>query len=360
MRVARIIAKLEPGGAQLGVLRLMQRLAGLGLDQPLLAGEATPEGLALCAERGIRVEVFGGSALQYDCDPAFARWLEPRLRDADLVHGHMFGAWWAGAQAVLPGVPLVASEHNAIRWPSVPRETELRNALGRVNRFFAHGPATNRYMLSRGLSPVRIEPGFSAIGGHAVAALPGLVSPRVVYAGRLHREKGPDLLLEALALTRSRPAAYVLGTGPMEPELRALSLRLGMEERVAFCGWQRTPGSWIRGADACIVPSRHESWSQAAVLAMALGTPVIGAAVEGLPTTLGEGRGTLVEPDDPVDLARAIDDAIQGRATSDVEGARRYAARFSAARVAEGLLATYRGLIAERYANLGDASLGAA
>lgn len=360
MRVARIIAKLEPGGAQLGVLRLMQRLASLGIDEPLLAGETTPEGLALCSERGIRVEAFGGSGLQYECNPAFARWLEPRLRDADLVHGHMFGAWWAGAQALPPGVPLVASEHNAIRWPSRPRDAELRMALARVDRFFAHGPATNRYMLSRGLRPERIEPGFSAIGGHAVAAVPGLERPRVVYAGRLHHEKGPDLLLEALALTRSRPAAYVLGTGPMESELRALSSRLGLEERVAFCGWQRRPGSWIRGAEACIVPSRHESWSQTAVLAMALGTPVIGAAVEGLPTTLGEGRGILVEPDNPRDLAKAIDDAVEGRGAGDIEGARHYAARFSAARVAEGLLATYRSLIAERYAAVSDASLGAA
>lgn len=62
-----------------------------------------------------------GSGLQYDCSEGFARWLAPRLTDGDPVHAHMFGGWWAAARAAPAGVPLVASEHNAVRWPGPPR-----------------------------------------------------------------------------------------------------------------------------------------------------------------------------------------------------------------------------------------------
>ena len=48
--------------------------------------------------------------------PAFVAWLVPRLRDADVVHAHMLGAWWAAATAAPDDVPLIASEHNGYAW----------------------------------------------------------------------------------------------------------------------------------------------------------------------------------------------------------------------------------------------------
>ena len=47
MLVARVIAKLEPGGAQLGAIRLMGALRDHGVASRLLVGEATPEGRQL-------------------------------------------------------------------------------------------------------------------------------------------------------------------------------------------------------------------------------------------------------------------------------------------------------------------------
>ena len=57
MRVARVIAVLEPGGAQLGALRLSLALRSHGIESRWLAGHATREGLALFRARGIEVEV---------------------------------------------------------------------------------------------------------------------------------------------------------------------------------------------------------------------------------------------------------------------------------------------------------------
>jgi glycosyltransferase involved in cell wall biosynthesis len=347
MRVARVIAKLEPGGAQLAALRLTRELERrTDVASRVLAGEASSEGIELARWAGIQVEVWGGaSGMQYACEPGFAAWLAPRLAGADLVHAHMFGAWWAAAEAMPAGIPLVASEHNALQWPGEPREAELRAALGRVDLFLAHGPATRETALQGGLAPERIAAGVSTIPDEGAVSVLPLPRPRFVFAGRLHEEKGPDLLLEALALMACPPPTYVLGSGPMAAELIALTRRHGLEPTVHFCGWQRRIGPWLAGAAACVVPSRYEAWSQTAVQAMALGVPVVGTAVEGLPLTLADGRGIVVAPEDPAALARALADVLVGRRRTDLEAGRAYAARFRPDAVADHHTALYRELI---------------
>ena len=260
-------------------------------------------------------------------------WLRPRLAGADLVHAHMFGGWWAAGEAVADNVPLVASEHNEICWPGAPREREMARALRRVDAFFGHGPATGAEALRLGLPPFRLHEGRSAIEPPSAVLGPKLPSPRLVFAGRLHREKGPDLLIEALGLMRRPPATFVLGVGALAGELRRRVHELGLGSVVNFAGWQSPIGPWLAGATACVVPSRREAWSQTAVTAMAYGVPVLGSAVEGLPLTLAGRRGVLVAPDDPEALAHAIGSVLEGRALTDLAGARRYAAGFTAARI---------------------------
>jgi glycosyltransferase involved in cell wall biosynthesis len=347
MQLARVMAKLEPGGAQLSAVRLSAFLHGCGIETRLLAGSATREGIAMCEAHGMAVEVLGDRAdLQYACSKRFARWLAPRLEDADIVHAHMFGAWWAAARVRPAGVPLVASEHNACRWPGRPRLRQMRGALSAVDLFFAHGPAARRLVLELGLPAERLRSGIAPVAGLDVQPRGGLPSPRVMFAGRLHHEKGPDLLLEAIARLERPVTTLILGAGEVETELRALALELGIERVTRFLGWQPEPGGFIAGASALVVPSRHESWSQVAVMGMGLGVPVIGTAVEGRPLTLGTGRGVLVPPEDPAALAAAIADVLAGRLATDRPEARAYAFRFSPERVASVYASAYRSLMA--------------
>jgi glycosyltransferase involved in cell wall biosynthesis len=347
--IARVIARLEPGGAQLGALRLSLALRALGIDSRIYAGEATLHGVRLYRAAGLQLEVWGREAgLQYACSEAFAHWLRPRLAGADLVHGHMFGGWWAASRAIAPGVPLVASEHNAIRWPGAPRSGEMRAALQALDAFFAHGPATRAEALALGLPAARVIEGRSAIEPAAQGALPGLPTPRLVYAGRLHPEKGPDVLVDALGLLSNPPPTIILGTGPQASVLHVRVAALGLDRIVSFAGWRTPVGPWLRGATACVIPSRWESWSQTAVTAMANGVPVIGTAVEGLPKTLGDGRGALVAPEDPAALAAAIERVLAGELAVDVKGARRYAERFTPNRVAAYYADAYSRLLAAR------------
>jgi glycosyltransferase involved in cell wall biosynthesis len=345
MRVARVIAVLEPGGAQLGALRLSLALRSHGIESRWLAGHATREGLSLFRARGIDVEVLGGGpALQYARRGAFAERLAVALDDEDVVHAHMFGAWWAAARAVPDGIPLAASEHNALQWPGRAPARALREALARVGMFFAHGPAAREEILAAGLPLGRMREGMSPIDGTDRRPPLSLPSPRIVFAGRLHPEKGPDLLLDALARLAAPPPAFVLGSGAMERELRRRATRLGIERQVHFVGWRDDPASWIAGASVCVVPSRFDAWSQTAVLAMGLGVPVVGTAVEGLPEVLGGGRGVLVPPEDPAALADAIDAVVSGRLRTDARAARLYARRFTPEAVAARYAAAYRDL----------------
>src|SRR5450755_4962689 len=156
--VARVVAKLELGGAQLSLLRVARALAARGHQTRLLAGNATPEGVALAHAHGFQVEVMGsGSDLQWTCEPAFAEWLAPRLLGVDLIHAHMLGAWWATATVAVRDVPLIASEHNGYEWNQEPPWAAMADVAERIALFYAHGPNARAGALRVGVPGDRIR-----------------------------------------------------------------------------------------------------------------------------------------------------------------------------------------------------------
>ena len=116
----------------------------------------------------------------------------------------------------------------------------------------------------------------------------------------------------ALALIGAPPPAYLVGDGPLRGALTRLIRARGLEAVVHLPGWSYEPARDIAQATVHVVPSREESWSQSAVLALGLGVPVVGTAVDGLARTLGEGRGVLVPPEDPRALAGALSRVLAG------------------------------------------------
>jgi glycosyltransferase involved in cell wall biosynthesis len=343
--VARVIAKLEPGGAQLSMLRVMRELRGNGITSTLYCGWATAAGIELARGHGAEPQVWGeGGNLQWVPDPGFAAWLGSRLA-GDVVHAHMFGAWWAAARAASAATPLVASEHNQYLWPGRPRSAEMREALRRVDVFFAHGPGARASVIAHGFPPERVREGVSPVVGTEARPAPGLPSPRIVFAGRLNPDKGPDILVEALGLLRDPPPTLILGDGRMRASLERRVRELGLTERVTFYGWVADPGPYIAGATVLAIPSRDEAFSQTAIIGLAHGVPVIGTDVDGFPTTLGGGRGILVAPDDPQALAAALQ-RVLGEAFPRPRPLRSLAERHAPARVAAIYASTYCALVA--------------
>jgi Glycosyl transferases group 1 len=264
-----------------------------GVATTLLAGDATPAGLALAGRYGLAADAFRVSdlvyprSLQWTPEPAFADWLGPRLPPADLVHAHIVGAWWAAAQAVPPRLPLVASEHNQMSWPGGDHTAQARAAARRVEVLFCHGPTVCAWAARLGLGG-RLCQGRSAVQGLSARPWRGLPSPRLTFTGRFRADKAPNVLVEALALLDAPPPAYLVGDGPMRQALAQLVRDRGLQAVVCLPGWSDKPSRYVSGASVHVVPSRQESWSQSAVVALGLGVPVVGTAVDGLAHTPGQ------------------------------------------------------------------------
>jgi glycosyltransferase involved in cell wall biosynthesis len=329
-----VVAKLELGGAQLSLLRIARALTARGHQTRLLAGNATPEGVALAEAHGFDVQVMGSDTnLQWTCDPRFAEWLEPRLPGVDLIHAHMLGAWWATATVADISVPLIASEHNGYEWNQEPPWTEMADVAERVNLFYAHGPDARSGALRVGVAGDRIRRGVSPVVGMDTPPRTGLPSPRIMFTGRLSPDKAPDVLIDAIAHMASPPPVMILGAGVMADDLQAQVRRLGLQRSITFHGWQDDPGAWVGGASVQACPSRDEAFSQTAVLAMGLGVPVVGTNVDGFPETLADGRGVIVPPEDPQALATALEQILAGHSRPDTDAARDWALQFETERI---------------------------
>ena len=98
---------------------------------------------------------------------------------------------------------------------------------------------------------------------------------RFVAAGRLTEQKGFDRLIEMFAGLPPDSQLTILGEGPLERVLRDQAEFLEISDRVHFAGYLDNPWSHYAGADAFLLPSRWEGMQNAALEALACGTPVI-------------------------------------------------------------------------------------
>jgi len=131
----------------------------------------------------------------------------------------------------------------------------------------------------------------------------------IIGCGRLHRQKGFDLLLRAVArLGDADLAVVILGEGPERGSLEALGRELGLGTRLVMPGFVENPWAWIGRASAFVLPSRWEGFASVLVEAMACGTPVVAADCDYGPREIvhNEKNGLLVRSDDAQSLAQAI------------------------------------------------------
>jgi glycosyltransferase involved in cell wall biosynthesis len=131
--------------------------------------------------------------------------------------------------------------------------------------------------------------------------------PRFIAAcGRLHRQKGFDLLLRAFArLPDPDLVLAILGDGPERRHLESLARELGIGARLVMPGHVPNPWAWIARASAFVLSSRWEGFASILVEAMACGTPVVAADCDYGPREIvrdGE-SGLLARPDDAESLA---------------------------------------------------------
>ncbi len=170
----------------------------------------------------------------------------------------------------------------------------------------------------------------------------------VAFIGRIQPLKAPDVLLRAVAKLpdiRVVIAGGPSGSGLATPEgLVHLAAELGITDRVTFLPPQSRDDlvRVYRAADIVAVPSYNESFGLVAVEAQACGTPVVAAAVGGLPVAVRDGvSGALVDGHDPEAWAKTLDEVLAKDPVALSKAAVEHAATFSWAHTVDGLLDSY-------------------
>jgi glycosyltransferase involved in cell wall biosynthesis len=135
--------------------------------------------------------------------------------------------------------------------------------------------------------------------------------PHLVAAGRLTRQKGFDLLLDAMPIVlQSFPTARltILGEGVLRATLEEQSRGLGIENAVSFTGFEQNPWRYLKNADVFVLPSRYEGLPNVMLEALALETPVIATDCPGAIREVHEATSgiSLVPMENPKALADAV------------------------------------------------------
>ena len=289
----------------------------------------------------------------------------------DVVHSHY---WLSGQVGWLASdrwaVPLVHTAHtlaavkNAALADGDAPEPPLRavgeqQVVDEADRLVVNTEDEAQQLISlHNADPRRIDvvyPGvdldtFTPGDRRAARAALGLPAdePVVVFVGRIQPLKAPDVLLRAAAKlpdVRVLIAGGPSGSGLAAPDaLVGLAAELGMADRVTFLPPQSRDQlvNVYRAADLVGVPSYSESFGLVAVEAQACGTPVVAAAVGGLPVAVADGvSGALVASHEPGQWADAIDGLLARDADELSRAAVAHAQRFSWSHTVDALLASY-------------------
>jgi len=186
---------------------------------------------------------------------------------------------------------------NILENPTNITMVKMRALVGHVYRRFDRILSIAPEIQSELLTLYRLDPTKM---GHfksfiACPEAPAIFSdgqPRFVFCGRAVYEKNIDGLLHAYALYTARNLGrqlVIIGDGPLIGDMKSLAVKLGLsigtvatsKAQVLFVGASPTPEAFMRGARAFVLTSRHEGVPTVAMLAAALGLPILAADCRG-------------------------------------------------------------------------------
>lgn len=235
-----------------------------------------------------------------------------RLRP-DVLHANLWTPWSCqyGILAALltPGVKAIAVEQLPLASGSAAQRRLKGLVSRRLSAHIAVGERAARLIEEMiGLEPNSVRTIHNGVPERADSPPPASPDGRPVIGslGRLHEQKGYDVLIRALAeLPDAR--AVIVGDGPDRPALEALAGQLGVADRLELVGWRDDAREWLASFDVFTLPSRYEGFPLSIVEAMLAGTPVVATDVGSVPEAVLHGEtGLLVRPDDPAELAEAL------------------------------------------------------
>ncbi len=327
MRVLQAMAGAAFGGAEAFFMRLVPALSRAGVEQRVVIRAHGRRSEALAQDGLEPVEVaFGGP---FDVGTRWRLWREIRRFRPQVVM-----TWMNRATMLCPHGPFV----------HVARLGGYYDAkyYRKCDYLVANTEDIVEHLVESGFPRDRVHhlPNFVAGERAQPAARRPLYTPAaasvVLALGRLHPNKGFDVLIHALA---HLPEAYlwIAGEGPERRALEKLAARLAVKPRVRFLGWRDDVPSLLAASDVFVCPSRHEPLGNVVLEAWAQAVPVVAAASQGPGALITDRRnGILVPVDDAVTLADAVRYVLNNKAAAAhlaANGRAAYEAGFTEARV---------------------------
>jgi len=248
----------------------------------------------------------------------------------DCLHGHFA----TGSASVvryasrITGIPYSFTAHAKDIYARDVNPERLRDLLEDAAFVVTVSDANLEYL--RALAPranvVRLYNGLDLGRFPCLPEPPTHETPLVLSVARLVEKKGLGDLVDALALLRGAGRALrcrLVGTGPLEPELRARVHRSGLDDVVEFVGaasQEEITNLHLPEASVfalpCIVAADGDRDGLPTTLleAMARGVPVVSTRLPGIPEAVPElEAGLLADPGDAAGLARALSTTLDDR-----------------------------------------------
>ncbi|WP_327325222.1 glycosyltransferase family 4 protein [Streptomyces sp. NBC_01210] len=241
--------------------------------------------------------------------------------DADIIHAHGYDAdYWAAAARILyprvfSGRPLVLTQHGVVDdtlWHKSKTALDVlcartadgiiataENLVPRMRKWCPRGSVA---YIPNGVRQLPRVPKQEARVSLAERYGVPLAGELIAYVGRLSEEKAPERVLTLVAQARAtgrKVHALVVGSGPMDQQLKSQADELGIADAVTFTGIVRDVETVYGAIDAFVLLSCTETTSRVVIEAMTSGIPVVASAVGGIPQLLDSGEcGVLVPSGD--------------------------------------------------------------
>ena len=139
----------------------------------------------------------------------------------------------------------------------------------------------------------------------------------IVTVGRVSKEKGMDLAVQACAILLHRGISdfhwWIIGDGPEMPQLQTLIAELHLESYITLTGMKGNPYPYIRAADLYVQPSRVESFGLTIMEALMLDKPVVATKTFGAAATITCPEYGVICDVSAESIAVAVEELYQNR-----------------------------------------------
>ncbi len=244
----------------------------------------------------------------------------------DIIHTNLFAAdFWGRVSARLSGAKhVVTTIHNVKVDFGFIGITVMRILRGYSEKYIAISDSVAEFIKEKLLiTPakiVTIKNGVDLAKIEKRKNRPFQDIPKILFVGRLERQKNPDILLKALAEIHSGWELHIYGQGSMERELKYLADELGILPRVHWMGITDDLNTVYANHDLFILPSAWEGFGLVAMEAAAAGLPMVVSDLPVMREIFG-GDVSYAEPGKPESLVKAVQDVLDdpGKAVSKAQ-----------------------------------------